>query len=90
MRFSKCSVILAMLALMFLNACTKQELADNREMDYGYVQFKLYKSASYEDTKAIVSQLQYLNDAAKYNCQLFYQILRRCLYASLTHFLFAK
>lgn len=39
-------------------------MPDNREKDYGYVQFKLYKQASYETVKA-VTQLEYLNDAAK-------------------------
>lgn len=65
MKFSRFSIVLTLLAAMFLNACTKQELPDNREKDYGYVQFKLYKSASYEATKAVVPQLQYLGDAAK-------------------------
>ena len=36
---------------------------DNREKDYGYVQFKLYKEASYTPTKADV--LEYLADATK-------------------------
>ena len=65
MRFSRFSVVLTVLAAIFLSACTKQEVTDNREKDYGYVQFKLYKSASYEATKAVVPQLQYLSDAAK-------------------------
>lgn len=50
--------------LFSFSGCAKQEMPDNREQDYGYVQFKLYKKASYESVKA-VTQLEYLNDAAK-------------------------
>ena len=32
---------------------------------YGYVQFKLYKEASYSPTKAITSQIDYLSDVSK-------------------------
>ena len=38
---------------------------DYREHDYGYVQFKLYKAASYVDSKAVVTQLDYLSRAKK-------------------------
>ena len=66
MKFSRIHVLLTLMwsfALLFAG-CAKQEMPDNREKDYGYVQFKLYKKASYEATKA-VSQMEYLNDAAK-------------------------
>ena len=43
--------------------CAKVEEPDYREQDYGYVQFKVYKAASYE-TKA-ESSIQYLGDIAK-------------------------
>ena len=46
-------------------ACAAVEEPDFREKDYGYVQFKLYKAASYQ-TKA-ESQIQYLGDIAKVN-----------------------
>ena len=43
--------------------CAKVEEPDYREQDYGYVQFKVYKAASYQ-TKA-ESAIQYLGDIAK-------------------------
>lgn len=46
-----------------LFGCAKVEEPDYREQDYGYVQFKVYKAASYE-TKA-ESSIQYLGDIAK-------------------------
>ena len=58
-------------ALSFVG-CTKEE-PDYREKEYGYVQFKLYKEASYEGTKAIVSQLDYLADATKLKVTLRYE-----------------
>lgn len=33
--------------------------------EYGYVQFKLYKEASYSPTKAVTSQIDYLSDVSK-------------------------
>ena len=70
-RFALLSVV-SMLAL----ACSNDETADNRDFDYGHVQFRLYKEASYEKTeqaqtpsnaasRAVVSQLDYLNKASK-------------------------
>lgn len=65
MKLSRFSVVIAMVAAFLFASCAKQEMPDNREHDYGYVQFKLYKAASYQDTKAVVPQLEYLGDAAK-------------------------
>ena len=65
MKYSRISVIISLFAVLLFAGCAKQEMADNREHDYGYVQFKLYKEASYVDTKAIVPQLEYLSDATK-------------------------
>ena len=45
---------------------------DYREKDYGYVQFKLYKEASYEATKAIVEELDYLSQVSKVTVTLEY------------------
>ena len=45
--------------------CTQMEEPDYRDNDYGYVQFKLYKETSYPGTKAVMSQLEYLNDVCK-------------------------
>ena len=75
MKFSRISVILilACSVLLSLTGCVKQDMPDNREKDYGYVQFKLYKAASYEDTKAVVSQMEMLADAAKVMVTLRYE-----------------
>ena len=62
-----------MLALLGLQSC-KQDVADYREHDYGYVQFKLYKSASYvpsTSTRAVVEELDYLADACKIEVNLY-------------------
>ena len=74
MRFSRFSVlsVMAVLAAFFLAGCAKEDAPDYREKDYGYVQFKLYKEASYPGTKATVSQMQYLKDAAKVMVMLKY------------------
>ena len=66
-----------LLAVAFLSAfafaaCSKVEEPDYRETEYGYVQFKLYKEASYEGTKAVVSQLEYLADVTKIKVSLRY------------------
>ena len=50
---------------LILFSCAVEE-PDYREKDYGYVQFKLYKEASYESpTKAESKELSYLADATK-------------------------
>ena len=74
MKFSRFSVLsfMTVLAVFFLAGCAKENAPDYREKDYGYVQFKLYKEASYDDTKATVSQMQYLHDAAKVMVMLKY------------------
>lgn len=71
MRFFRFSIIIIMMSSFFLAGCAKEEVADNREKDYGYVQFKLYKEASYEGTKA-VSQMDFLSDATKVMVMLQY------------------
>lgn len=74
MRFIRFSVLsfVAVLAFFLLAGCAKEQGPDYREKDYGYVQFKLYKEASYGETKATVSQMQYLHDAAKVMVMLKY------------------
>ena len=57
-------LLLPVLALI-LFSCTVEE-PDYREKDYGYVQFKLYKEASYAPlSKASGDELTYLSDATK-------------------------
>ena len=65
------NIVLSSLATLLLFSCTKVEEPDYSEKDYGYVQFKLYKTASY--TKAggdEESRLDYLADATKIKVNL--------------------
>ena len=62
-----------MFASAFLFAgCAKVNEPDYSEHEYGYVQFKLYKEASYEGTKAAGTQLEYLKDVTKVRVNLKY------------------
>lgn len=74
MKFQKFSIVkfVAFFFLFSLVSCEKELAIDNRDLDYGYVQFKLYKEASYQPTKAIISDLEYLGDAAKIKVSLSY------------------
>ncbi|MBR2351347.1 MAG: DUF4458 domain-containing protein [Alistipes sp.] len=69
------SVLLAAMSLLVVG-CAHDELPDNRERDYGYVQFKLYKEASYDkqacSTRAVVGQLDLLSQACKVKVSLEY------------------
>ena len=63
-------------------ACSDDDGIDNRELEYGYVQFKLYKEASYpqtqdaqrltraDQTDHMVDQLDYLSRACKLRIRL--------------------
>ncbi len=63
------------MAMTLLGGCS-EDGTDNRELDYGHVQFKLYKEASYEKTtlagRAVQTQLDYLSDATKVTVRLDY------------------
>lgn len=58
---------------LLATSCTKDDVPDNREKEYGYVQFRLYKAASYsadeqtaqQSSRAVVTQLDYLSQASK-------------------------
>ena len=74
-------LLLTITSVFFLTGCAVDE-PDYREQDYGYVQFKLYKEASYPTTKAIGNDpLEFLSDATKikvtlgYGGDLIYQTL---------------
>ncbi|MBE6216993.1 MAG: DUF4458 domain-containing protein [Bacteroidales bacterium] len=75
MRYSL-KTILSLLAAVIVASCTMVEEPDYRESDYGHVQFKLYKEASYEapsaGTKAVLTQLEYLKDVTKIKVTLRY------------------
>ena len=68
--------LVAMAAVFGVQSCTKDTTPDLREKDYGYVQFKLYKSASYTPAVTtsraeIVDELAYLADACKIEVNLY-------------------
>lgn len=69
-RFSVLAV-LACVASLLIGGCSDDEGIDNRDLDYGFVQFKLYKQASYQPaeaasrTRAIKDQLDFLSEASK-------------------------
>ena len=67
MKFLRFSIYLvsAILISLSFGSCSKVEEPDWRDQDYGYVQFKLYKDASYDGTRAVVQQLDYLSKAKK-------------------------
>ena len=67
------NIIILVLALTACAGCASVQEPDYREHDYGYVQFKLYKEASYGDTKAVVTQLDYLHEATKVKVMLKYE-----------------
>lgn len=55
--------IVSLISLVSIFSCNKVEEPDYREKDYGYVQFKLYKKASYQ-VKSETS-IEYLRDISK-------------------------
>ena len=66
-------ILLAVFGLFSLASCAREDLPDNREKDYGNVQFMLFKEASYHpSTKGLVSQLEYLSQAGKIQRNLKY------------------
>ena len=65
-------LILTVFSALLAAGCAKNAEPDWQETEYGYVQFKLYKEASYPDAKAVVSQLEYLNDVSKIQVNLRY------------------
>ncbi len=67
------------LSMALTVGCSDDEQIDNREHDYGYVQFKLYKEASYEPQsteaasgRGVQLPLDYLSDASKIQVVLAY------------------
>ena len=73
MRYLKFNMLLviAFAAAALIGSCSKVEEPDLNETDYGYVQFKLYKEASYQATKAVDS-LEFLNEVSKVQVTLRY------------------
>ena len=65
---SNCILAMAALLLPLLSSCVREQNPEGRDSGYGYVQFKVYKEASY--TKA--DALDYLRDASKVMVMLSY------------------
>ena len=69
-----------LLGLSWVTSCNNNDGVDNREQEYGYAQFKLYKKASYGEpaaqagvTRAIKSELDYLAEACKIKVTLTFE-----------------
>ena len=74
MKFLKASVLFVITTFLSVvqMGCSRIEQPDYRDENYGYVQFKVYKEASYHNTKAVMPQLEYLGDATKVKVTLQY------------------
>lgn len=60
-------------AVALVVGCSEDQTVDNRDTNYGYVQFKLFKEASYDAaSRAIKSELDYLAEASKIKVTLTY------------------
>ena len=76
MKLSKIGIFVAIMALLSAYGCTQDGTVDYREKEYGYVQFKLYKAASYpaattSSRAEVVEELDYLADACKIEVNLY-------------------
>ena len=73
-KFFKIDILLVAIVMLFASSCTTDKVVDLCERDYGYVQFKLYKEASYEPTKATRADYDpfdiYLAEACKIEVNL--------------------
>lgn len=68
-RFTVCLALVA----FGLMGCSEDKPIDNREPNYGYVQFRLFKAASYDEgSRAVRPALDYLSEAYKVKVTLAY------------------
>ena len=68
-RFTVCLALVA----FGLMGCSEDKPIDNREPNYGYVQFRLFKAASYDEgSRAVRPTLDYLAEAYKVKVTLAY------------------
>ena len=65
-------ILLILSLVVVVLGCSKVSEPDYRNNDYGYAQFKLYKQASYGDTRAVKPMLDYLGEACKVKVTLGY------------------
>ncbi len=75
MKLRKLYIFAVAVAALFVQGCTTDPAVDYREKEYGYVQFKLYKRASYDtqvySSRAANDILDYLSDASKLEVELY-------------------
>ncbi|MBQ5648172.1 MAG: DUF4458 domain-containing protein [Alistipes sp.] len=70
MKLLKINIFAVAIVALFVVGCTKDNTADLCERDYGYVQFKLYKEASYTPSRSSITELDYLAEACKVEVNL--------------------
>ena len=73
MKVSKIGIFVVAMVALLMQGCVTDTTVDYTEREYGYVQFKLYKEASYQATKssrAEEAQLDYLSQACKIEVNL--------------------
>ena len=75
MKLRRLYIFAVAVAALFVQGCTAEPPVDLREKDYGYVQFKLYKRASYNpqaySSRATNDILDYLYEASKLEVELY-------------------
>lgn len=73
-QFKYMYAIAVILASLFVVGCSEHDEVDNRDHDYGYVQFKLYNEASSEQfSRGVQTPLTQLNEAKKIKVAMLYE-----------------
>ncbi len=73
-QFKYMYAIAVILASLFVVGCSEHDEVDNRDHDYGYVQFKLYNEASSEQlSRGVQTPLTQLSEAKKIKVAMLYE-----------------
>ncbi len=73
-KFKYMYAIAVILASLFVVGCSEHDEVDNRDHDYGYVQFKLYNEASSEQlSRGVQTPLTQLSEAKKIKVAMLYE-----------------
>lgn len=73
-QFKYMYAIAMILASLFVVGCSEHDEVDNRDHDYGYVQFKLYNEASAEQlSRGVQTPLTQLSEAKKIKVAMLYE-----------------
>ncbi len=73
-QFKYMYAIAVILASLFVVGCSEHDEVDNRDHDYGYVQFKLYNEASAEQlSRGVQTPLTQLSEAKKIKVAMLYE-----------------